>query len=232
MASKYFKVRQFTALAPEEKGRIYLMCGFAGPLALWWPVVKYLRRQGYSLSVFTFRTRPMSQLSIQTLPKVINDACTAVEQLEKQRKGPRPATVIGSSMGAVFAWHVAKRVKTVDKVVANSAYALISKMILESKVGAVWRRNLKKDNVDAETFRKSIVASEPITDFHLLTGKKILLFMNRDDQVVDFAHAQLFKDALEANGLEYTYIENEGMKHSKGIYHNLKSQALLDFLQS
>ena len=104
--------------------------------------------------------------------------------------------------------------------------------MFESPIGRHWRGPLQKDDIDEETFHKLIRASEPITDFHLLKGKRVLLFMNRDDKVIDISHAALFKDALEANHINYTYVENKKLRHGTAILKNLQSKTILDFIKS
>ena len=126
MKTGFFTFKEFSAHGKIENGRIYLFCGFASPIAVYRPAIRRFRKNGYSVVAFSFKTKSIIGLTVQSLPKIIDGVCSAVAQLEETRKGGPNAIVIGNSMGCVFAWHAAKRIRTINKVVANSAYALIS----------------------------------------------------------------------------------------------------------
>lgn len=228
--SKFFRHTYFPALQKPERGRVYLFLGFGGKTAVYSPAILRLCRHGFSVVAISFHTRMSSEERIATLPKRIDAVCQTVAAYEARRKTKTQAIAFGNSMGSVYAWHVAQRIPSIDKVVANTAYALISKMIFEWK--GSWYNNLIRDGYTQETFHQAIADIEPIAHFDKLKGKRVLLCMNRDDPVINFEHAQLFKDALEKYGIEYEYLENRRVSHAGAVVRNIMSKRVLDFLKS
>lgn len=231
MRSEFFRSSSFRSYKKVEEGRIYIFCGFGATIASYLPAIIRLQKNGFSVVVLRFRTKAMLGLTVDSLPKSIEDVCGVVALYEKQRASSAPAIVIGNSMGSVFAWHVAKQIPTIRKVVINTGYALISKHIFEDKIGLHWRKKLQQDGIDQAMFHKLISDSEPIANFDKLRGREVLLFMNRDDNVISFEHAELFKAALEAHEIHFTYIENSKSRHGTAIIKNLLGTPLLSFIK-
>ncbi len=232
MKSAFFRCYTFKARRHPERGRIYLFAGLASPLIFYLPAIRKFRKAGFSVVVFTFRTRAMYSLSHIDIPKAVDELCDTVALLEKSADTSLPAIALGNSMGSAFAWHAASRVQSIDRVVANTGYAVISRHVFEDKSGSHWRKKLLRDGIDEAAYHKLINKYEPAAVFDKLRGKKVLLFMNRDDKVIGFSQAALFKQALEKNKINYEYIENHGMGHVAAIWHNLMSRKLLDFLKT
>lgn len=228
--TKLFRYKHFPALKKPVRGRIYLFMGFGGLTATYSPAILRLCNNGFSVVAFSFSVRGVLGFTIENLPVAINDICKTVETYEAKRTDSLQTISFGNSMGSVFAWHTAQRVKSIDKVVANTGYALISKMIFEYKQDQTWYKQLVKDGYDEQSFHKAILDCEPITHFDKLKGKKILLFMNRNDNVISFSHAKLFKDALEQNNITYTFVESHDKTHGRTITKNLFSKQLIEFL--
>jgi esterase/lipase len=230
--SRLFTHTYFPSLNKREHGRIYFFLGFGGTTTMYSPIILRLRKNGFSVVVFRFSVRKIMDLRIDTLPVSIHDICETVADYETKRTDKLQTISFGNSMGSVFAWHIAQRIRSIDKVVANTGYALISKMTFEWPKNKKWLEELSRDGHTPETLHKAIIDSEPITHFDKLKGKKVLLFMSRNDNVIDFAHAQIFKDALEHNGIEYTYVETENKTHGLVVAKNLVGKKVIDFLKS
>lgn len=231
-SSRLFTHTYFPSLGRREKGRIYFFLGFGGTITMYWPVILRLRKNGFSVIAFRFSVRQIMDLRIDTLPIGIDDICKIVVEYEAKRTDNLQTISFGNSMGSVFAWHVAQRVPGIDKVIANTGYALISKMTFEWPKNKKWLKELSQQGHTAETLHKAIADSEPITHFDKLKGKRVLLFMSRNDNVISFEHAQLFKDALERNGIKYTYVETNDKTHGLVVAKNLASKKVIDFLKS
>lgn len=231
MKSEFFRNSFFHSYSKIEKGRIYLFCGLGGTTAQYLPAITKLRKNGFSVVVIRFRTKAMLGLTVENLPQSIDDVCMLVATYENQRTTDTPAIVIGNSMGSVFAWHAAKRVPSISKVIINTGYALISKHIFEDKIGQHWRKKLEKDGIDQKMFNELISESEPIANFDKLKGKEVLLFMNRDDNIISFEHAKTFKDALDEHDIVYKYVENSKTRHGTAIMKNLLGKQLLEFIK-
>lgn len=229
--SKLFNHKYFPALKKPGAGRIYLFLGFGGTISAYSPAILRLCRNGFSVVVFRFSVRGVLGFTVENLPIAIDDICKTVQAYEAKRTDNLQTISFGNSMGSVFAWHTAQRVKSVDKVVANTGYALISKMTFEWKRSS-WREQLIKDGYTQKTFYEAIRECEPITHFDKLKGKRVLLLMNRNDNVINFEHAQIFKEALERHNINYTYIETQDKTHGRTIAKNLFSKKLLDFLNN
>lgn len=230
--SRLFIHKYFPPLNKHERGRIYFFLGFGGTITAYSPVILRLCKNGFSVVAFRFSVRGIMNLRIDTLPIAIQDICETVADYESKRTDKLQTISFGNSMGSVFAWHAAQRTKSVDKVVANTGYALISKMTYEWPKNKKWLKELERDGHTQGTFHKAIEDSEPITHFEKLKGKKVLLLMNRNDNVINFEHAQIFKDALDRYNIDYKYVETHDKTHGRTVAKNLLGTKILDFLKN
>lgn len=187
---------------------------------------------GFSVIVFRFKTKAILGLTVDNLPTAIQEVVNAVKRYETSTNNSNQAIVIGTSMGSVFAWHTASRVPSIRKIVINTGYALISKHIFEDKVGKPWRKTLLAQGIDEQSFHKLIKEHEPLTVIKSLTDKDVLLFLNKDDNVISFSNSVLMKKELEKNKISHRYVENKKMRHGTTILRNLHSKHLVEFLET
>lgn len=232
MKFKYFKTYRYDSVTTRNSGHIHLLCGFNSPRAFYLPAIRKYRKAGFDVILYRFHTKAIRELDAMSLPDAIEELCTIVASNEKEFSSNLQGIVLGNSMGSVFAWHAASRIDSIEKIVANTGYALISKHIYEDKIGTHWRKKLIKDGISQNEFHSMISKYEPISVFDKLKDKKVLLCMNRDDNVIGFDQAALFLESLKMNNINYTYIENHSMKHGTAILKNLMSKSLIDFLRT
>jgi len=220
----------FKSLQKQEKGIVYFFSGFGSPLAYYLPAIRRFRKQGYTVACFSFKTKAVLGLSVQTLPVSIKEVVDTVSAKQQARGNNLPVIAIGNSMGSVFAWHVAKKVPSISKVVINTGYALISKHIFEDKIGQHWRKKLLQEGIDQAKFHKLISESEPIANIEMVKGKQVLLFMNKDDNVISFEHSKIFRDAMDQHKIDYKYVQNSKMRHGTTIIKNLMGKEIISFI--
>jgi len=229
--SSLFRIRQFKPISRTNAGRIYIFCGLGSPLAYYLPAITRFRKHGFSVVIFKFKTRAILDLSIVNFSEVIKEVVTTVSALEKANESAKTVVAIGNSMGSVFAWHVAAKVPSITKVVANTGYALISKHIFEDRIGLHWRKKLIADGLDEHEFHKQILDSEPTSVMPRVHGKQILIFLNKDDNVISFSNSILYKKVLDEHNIPFEYVENSKIRHGTAIMKNLLSKRLLEFIE-
>jgi hypothetical protein len=229
-------MQYFSSKAFGRKGNptIFFFTAFLTKYWLYYPTINILTRAGYYVVVYDVHKELIltkdAQDFLSVTQALITDVQRQVSDLKKQ--GVRGFSVFGSSMGTVPAMRAAIDTPEIKKVIINITYGSLVDNIWSWKFLRKLKHRLVESGMTKAELEKLFEPISPLSMATKLPGKKVLLYLAKNDKVILFEQSRQFKQALDKAKVDYQYYQNNTFGHIIGGYGNLlRSKIYLDFLK-
>jgi dipeptidyl aminopeptidase/acylaminoacyl peptidase len=134
-------------------------------------------------------------------------------------------------MGTLFAIKCTTEFPQINKLVINMTYGSIAENIWTWNFIKSTKARAIKEGYTLKSLDKKLEPISPIPNAPKLKGKRVLLYLSKNDKVLLYEQSLQFKRALDKAGVDYVYVENKHFGHIISGYNNFrKYKVWLDFL--
>jgi pimeloyl-ACP methyl ester carboxylesterase len=231
-----YKVTEYHA---KVAGRtVFFFCPFGLPvwlLALPGMPIWHLRRHGFAVIAYSYWSAIATgtyQQTVANIRAMIDDVRHRLSLLNPEEE----ISCFGTSMGTVMATNVAAEYPRIKKVILNLSYADISDHVINlPSIRTIPAKRLQAYLEAAgseENLRAAFDPFSPVTLTHQLKGKKVLLYLSKDDGILKLIHTTKLHDALVAAGVDLEFHQNRRGRHVFALFVNyLRYRRWLQFLE-
>lgn len=198
--------------------------------------IERLVKAGFQVVAYDFNTRAVTlspQKSLATMDAVLADAQKRVKNYKAT--GITNFSAFGTSMGTQYATYCSANIPEIKKIVLNLAYGDLYEHITNfPRMHFLPQSRIEKFMSAAGTKQQLKELARPyssLTNAKAFKGREVLMYLNRDDEVMPFHISNEFKKALEKHDANVTYIETGGKSHYRAaVTNHITSKIYLDFL--
>ncbi len=200
---------------------------------LYLPVIYTYVRAGYHVVVYDTSPGIIFDENIfrflETGEKIARSVQDQVKNMRK--KGVKVFVTHGNSMGTLYAVRSAVETPEITKVIINLTYGSLADNIWSWIVMRNIKKRLQRAGITKEQVDEILKPISPIPMAAKLKGKKVLLYLAKNDTLMLYKQSLQFKEALDKAKVDYVYIENPYFGHNTNmIINNFRSKVYLDFL--
>lgn len=145
---------------------------------------------------------------------------------EKNISTERRFGVIGVSVGAAIGLHAAKLIPEIERIMLVTTYGSIAQHIWEHPLLEDMRGKCQLAQMDYRFTRRVLGYFEPTERLDLIGGRKILLFVNRNDPVIPFSNTEVFITEAKKMRIHMIIKPIEAALHSLTILRVFKRPGL------
>ena len=216
---------------------IFLFCPFGVPawqlnlrgLPIW-----RFRRAGYQVIAYSYRASVLTvsaELTMQNFNAIMDDALNRLNNLTKDV----PVYAFGSSMGTVLAMNFASRSPRVTKIVLNLSYFNIAEHILHlpplPRLSAGRLSSYVADAGGPDGLHHTFDLYSPDHLAGDMDDRDILLYLSRNDRVLQYRHTRKLRAKLVEAGARVKYVETAGLGHYfAALSNHLRASTYMEFL--
>ena len=226
----YFSVQE--RLVPSSR-LIFIFTGWGGRIPQYGYFVRRLNKNGYACVVYDYPNHIAMDGDLdeyrRMYDEVIADAQSRLATLK--RSGFTHFSAYGYSLGTLIANKFTRDTPDVSHLILNLTYGDIARTVWTYKGVKTAKDNLIRRGYTEQSVQDFVTFADPIHNAKDLKGKKVLLYLAKNDRVLRHQYTQKTKEALELHDVDFLYIENKYLGHVLGGIKNiLSSNALFDFL--
>ena len=213
---------------------IFFFTAFKTKYWLYYPVIRNLTKAGYYVVVYDINAdailkgEPEDFLNLAD--HIVLDVQSQVENFKQA--GVKKFSTFGVSMGTLFALRISVDIPDIKKVVANLTYGSFADNVWSWKPASKLKRRLEGAGINKAALENLLTPISPLSMAPKLKGKKLLLYLAKNDKVILFSQSSQFKEALDRAGINYIYHQNNKFGHLiSGVINNSRPKIYLDFLK-
>jgi len=230
LKTPYFGVQE--RLVSSNK-LIFIFTGWGSRVSQYAYFVRQLNKKGYACIIYDYPDHVAMDGDLdeyrRMYDEVIADAQSRLAVLK--RSGFTHFSAYGYSLGTLIANKFTRDTPEVTHVVLNLTYGDIARTVWKYKGVKKAKENLIKRGYTEQAVRNFVTFADPVHNAKGLKGKKVLLYLAKNDRVLRHQFTQKTKEALELHDVDFLYIENKYLGHVLGGVKNmLRTSTLLDFL--
>lgn len=223
-----FRVKEF--LQKDSQKIVFVFTAMGTKIGIYGWFIQALRRKGYSVVIYDYPLHVILDPAINSWSEFVDTVVTNAETrlaLYKQN-GYVDFYAYGVSMGTLLASRLAQDSVEINHVVLNLTYGDVADNIWTYRGVRKAKQKWLSLGVDREKLRELVADFDPIATAHRLQGKKVLLYLSRQDRVIVYAQSQFTKKAFEDAALDLQYVENKYLGHYFGAVKNMLGINRLD----
>ena len=209
-----FRVKEYPVKSASPRV-VVVFTAMGTKIGLYRLFVKLMKAKGYSCLVYDYPLKLLFEPKLQEWEQfyidIVADAQERIHQLANADNASFYA--YGVSMGTLIANKFARETKEVKHLILNLTYGVVAQNIWTWKGVKKAKAGLMKQGVDQTALRESIKYADPITNASKLKGKKVLLYLTRNDKVLVYDQTKYTKKAFEEAELDLKYVENKYLGH-------------------
>lgn len=226
----YFSVQERLVLSSRL---IFVFTGWGGKIPQYNYFIRQLNKNRYACIVYDYPNHIAMDGDLdeyrRMYDEVIADAQSRMTALK--RSGFTHFSAYGYSLGTLIANKFCRDTPEITHLVLNLTYGDIARTVWTYKGVKKAKDNLIKRGHTEQSVRDFVAFADPVHNARDLKGKKVLLYLARNDRVLQHEFTQKTKEALELHGVDFLYIENKYLGHVLGGVKNmLNTNTLIDFL--
>jgi len=226
----YFRVQERLV---QSKRVLFIFTGWGNRIPQYAYFVRQLNKKGYACVVYDYPTHIGMDGDLDEYrryyDKIIADAQSRLTTLK--RAGFKEFSAYGYSLGSLFANKFSRDTPDITHVVLNMTYGDIASTVWSYGRVKKAKQNLIKRGYTEQSVRDFVSFADPVHNARHLKGKKVLLYLGKNDRVLRYQLTKKTKEALEHHGVDMVYIENKYLGHILGgIKNMLGTGTLLKFL--
>ncbi len=212
---------------------IFVFTGWGSKISAYEYFVRKLNKNGYSCIIYDYPNHIAMNGDLdeyrRMYDKVITDAQARLSTLK--HSGFAHFSAYGYSLGTLIANKFSRDTPDVTHLVLNLTYGDIARTVWTYKGVKTAKDNLIKRGYTEQSVRDFVSFADPIHNAKELKGKKVLLYLAKNDRVLRHEFTQKTKEALEFHDVDLLYVENKHLGHVLGGIKNiLGTNTLFDFL--
>lgn len=205
---------------------VFFFAGMGTRIWLYRLFIYRLVRRGYKVVAYDFDPAIVKKGDADNFLDVNERVSKSVKNHIKQfkREGVESFAAFGVSMGTVMAIKVTGENKEINKVVINMTYGSIAENVWTWKFIESTKRKSIEQGHTMESLDRKLAPVSPIPNAAKLKGKDVLLYLSTKDKILVFEQSKQFKDALDAHGVAYTYVQNDKHGHLIGGWQHMRDR--------
>lgn len=230
-SNKHFSSKSFGSITDKT---VFFFSALMTKYWLYYPTIKMYNKAGYHVVIYDASPSIIFDGDVfkflETSEALLADVREYIPSLKEQ--GVKHFYTHGSSMGTLFAMKSAIENPEIKKVIVNTTYGRMSDNLWNWNALAHIKKRLVRAGITQEQFDKILEPISPIPMAKHLKNKKLLLYLAKKDKVMRYEHTTQFREALDKEGVEYQYVENQRFGHLVNWnLNNLRSKIFLNFLK-
>jgi esterase/lipase len=219
----------------ESNKVVFIFTAFGTKMDIYRPFIKALQKRGYSSIIYDYPVSIVQDAQLSEWHRfydvVLADVRARLKKLHES--GYEHFSAHGSSMGTLLASLMGRKCPEVTHTVLNLPYGDLAHSIYTVKPARVAKERLVKQGITQQMFSEAFEYIDPLKTAHEFKNKKVLLFISKKDDVLDYEDTKRTKTALKQAGANLTYYENTLLGHHlSGTRNILSLRRLIGFLES
>ncbi|HET8709034.1 MAG TPA: alpha/beta hydrolase [Candidatus Saccharimonadales bacterium] len=219
----------------DNKKVVFLFAGMGTRIWLYKSAIQALVQNGYHVIAYDFHPAIVKKGDTDNFLQVAEAVSDKVAKHITQSKadGSEYFAAFGVSMGTLLAIKVASENPEITHLVVNLTYGSVAENVWTWKFIESTKRLAIKQGYDMESLDHKLAPVSPIPSAPKLKGKKVLLYLSSKDKILRFEQSSQFKEALDENGVDYRYVQDDKRGHIMAGLKNMRRKHIwLDFLAS
>jgi esterase/lipase len=228
-----FRLR-FYPVTPSNK-IIVIFTAMGTKIGIYRPMVRGLNKRAYSCLIYDYPLDILHKPKLQEWEQFYDDILGDARQRMHQLASGDDAVfyAYGVSMGTLLANKLTRDTPEIKHLILNLTYGDVARNIWTYRGVRRAKKGLMEQGIDEEALRRAVTYADPIVNASKLKGKKVLLYLSRNDRVLVYEQTKFTKQAFEAAELDFKYIEHKYLGHFlAGAVNLIDTKTIDDFYRS
>lgn len=214
---------------------VFIFTAFGTKIETYRYFVSALNKRGYSCILYDYPVAIVNKAQLDEWHTFYDDILADVKARIRKLKmqGYTSFSTHGSSMGTLIASLVSRKCPEVSHTVLNLPYGDLAHSIYSVKPARKAKEKFIQQGITQHAFADAFAYVDPLVTAPEFKGKKVLLYISKSDDVLDYNDTYRTRVSLEKAGAHLTYYENKRLGHYlSGVKNILGIKRLVKFLDS
>lgn len=222
------------SLGKQNTRVIFLLAGWQNSLWMFWIFAWILAMNGFYCITYAYDDDVFSPDTGKTVKNMLTVRDILLSHIAVLKKnGCTDFSLFGTSLGTVLALLVTNVSQDVSTIILNTTGYDIAETVWSWNSGnQYFKKELQSQHFTLEKLRVVWAPINPVHNLDAITGKRILMYLSKKDEIIPFGFGQQLLEKLKANGNTCEVVINRSLGHIlSGIYNLCNFSVYLKFLK-
>lgn len=228
-------IRKTIIYNKNSQKALIILPQWMGRLWLYRRLIKKLKSE-YTLVVYQLPNDLINENPNKVIKKFLEAKKDIIETVSNLKsRGVNEFSIFGTSLSTALVFMVADSEKSFGKIIVGLCGSHVSKSFIESEQLLVRhiRRKMKKNVPNLTKLIEYWKELEPINNLKNMKGRKLYIYLARNDKVVPYKYGLELLDTIKRNKIQYDlHVENIFGHYIAGIKQSLFPRMIINFLKT